>query len=335
MLRVGVIGTGMIGEDHVRRLTSTLSGCRVSAVTDVDAERARAVADVAPGARVHDSGEDLVRDGEVDAVVVASWGATHEQYVLACLAAGKPVFCEKPLAPSAKECLRIVEAEAAIGRRMVQVGFMRRYDTAFAQLKRAVDAGTIGAPLLVHCAHRNASVPGHFVADMAITDSAVHEFDIVRWLLDDEIVAVRVLKPRANGHGRDVQDPLLILLETAGGVLIDVETSVNIQYGYDIRAEVVGESGTVELPQAGNVVVRQSGGVTALIAMDWRDRFRQAYDVELQAWVDAAAKGGATGPTSWDGYVATTISEAAVWSMGTGSRVPIKLEDRPVLYAVS
>src|SRR6476660_5998237 len=154
-VRVGVIGTGMIGQDHIRRITRVLSGGTVIAVTDVDAARAGQVAAGLPSATVYPTGQDLIADGGVDAVLVASWGAAHEESVLAAISAGKPVFCEKPLAPTEAACLRIVEAEMAAGRRLVQVGFMSRYDAGYHALK----ADEIGAPLLMHCAHRNASVP--------------------------------------------------------------------------------------------------------------------------------------------------------------------------------
>ena len=115
--------------------------------------------------------------------------------MLACIAAGKPVFCEKPLATTQDACQRIVEAEVAAGRRLVQVGFNRRYDPAHRALKQAIDGGAIGAPLLAHCAHRNASVPEHYTRDMSIADTAIHEIDELRWLFGTEITAVQVLTP--------------------------------------------------------------------------------------------------------------------------------------------
>src|SRR5262245_968473 len=112
-VRVGVIGVGMIGQDHIRRLTQVLSGASVVAVTDVDPARAQTVADGLPGVRVHATGRELIADETVDAVMVTSWGATHEEYVLAGIEAGKPVFCEKPLATTQEACRRILEAETA------------------------------------------------------------------------------------------------------------------------------------------------------------------------------------------------------------------------------
>jgi ABC-type multidrug transport system ATPase subunit/sugar phosphate isomerase/epimerase len=157
----------------------------------------------------HRPGPD--RDGNVDAVLVASWGPAHEEQVVAAIAAGKPVFCEKPLAPSSAACQRIMDAEMAAGRRLVQVGFMRRYDAGYRAMKAALDDGGLGAPLLMHCAHRNPSVPDYgFTTDMIISDSAVHEIDIVRWLFGEEIAAASVLTPRRSGHAPEgLRDPLI------------------------------------------------------------------------------------------------------------------------------
>ncbi len=329
-VRVGVIGVGMIGADHVRRVRTVVSGGEVVAVSDVDPVRAAAVAG---GATVHLTGADLVGDDAVDAVLVASSGPTHAEYVLACLAAGKPVFCEKPLATTQEDCRTILAAEAAAGRRLVQVGFMRRYDAAYRAMKAVLDGGAIGPPTLFHSVHRNASVPAHYTADMAITDTAVHDIDLSRWLLDDEITAVRVLRGRRSSRARrGLTDPLLLVLETAGGVLVDVEIAVTIGYGYDIRGEVVGETGTVELAAGGDVVVRSAGRHASMVPGDWAERFRAAYDTELAEWLTAAAAGTATGPSAWDGYAATAVADSGTAALRTGERVSVELAPRPPLY---
>jgi myo-inositol 2-dehydrogenase/D-chiro-inositol 1-dehydrogenase len=323
----------MIGRDHIRRLTQVVSGAEVVAVTDADERVAKEVASRLTGSTVHASGEDLIADERVDAVIVCSWGPTHEEYVLASLWAGKPVFCEKPLATTEEACSRIIDAEVEAGRRLVQVGFMRRYDAAYRAMKDVVDSGHIGTPLLVHSRHRNPSVPEHYTREMAITDTAVHDFDTVRWLLGEELVSATVLTPRRSRHGGELQDPLLMLFETESGALVDVETSVNIRYGYDIRGEIVGEDGTVALADTAPVLVRHSGTVSGRVPEDWRERFIRAYDVELQEWVDAVAAGrGATGPSSWDGYAAAVVSDAAVEALRSGTKVPVTLRDKPDLY---
>src|SRR4051794_41793363 len=125
----------MIGQDHIRRLTHVLSGARVAAVTDADLDRAQTVADGLAGVKVHKTGQDLIEDPDVDAVVVASWGPTHEEFVLAGIAAGKQVFCEKPLATWREGCERFLDAEAAAGRRLGFCGIIRRHADPY----RAVD----------------------------------------------------------------------------------------------------------------------------------------------------------------------------------------------------
>jgi myo-inositol 2-dehydrogenase/D-chiro-inositol 1-dehydrogenase len=332
-VRVGVIGVGMIGQDHIRRLTQVLSGGQVVAVTDVDPARAKSIAEDLPGCRVHETGQDLIRDDDVDGILVTSWGPTHEDYVLAGIEARKPVFCEKPLATTREACDRILDAEVASGQRLVMVGFMRRYDTAYRALKQAVVGGSIGAPLLVHCAHRNPSVPPNVTTEGVINDTVVHEIDLVRWLLDEEIAATSVLQPRRSSRAAaDLQDPLIVLLEMASGVLVDVEAFVNAAYGYDIRGEVVGETGTAALAETAPVILKGDGLRSGRVPGDWRERFLRAYDVELQDWLDAVAVGGSTGPTAWDGYAATVVADSCVEALRTGDRATVSMRDKPDFY---
>jgi myo-inositol 2-dehydrogenase/D-chiro-inositol 1-dehydrogenase len=324
----------MIGQDHIRRITHVLSGAEVTAVTDLNADLAQQVAAGLKNATVHATGQQVIEDENVDAVLVTSWGPTHEEYVLAGIAAGKPVFCEKPLATTQRACRTIIDAEVAAGRRLVQVGFMRRYDDAYRALKDVIESGTIGAPLMYYSGHRNPSVPDSYTTDMAIVDTAVHDFDVTRWLLDEEFTGIRVLTAKRSRHGGDLQDPLLMILETTSGVLVSVETSVNIRYGYDIRGEVVGEDGTAALADRGQVVLRHGGAGSGAVPQDWRQRFIAAYDSELQDWINAVSAGdGAAGPSCWDGYAAQVVCDAGVDALHSGERVAVELIEKPAIYA--
>ncbi len=333
-LRIGVIGTGAIGQDHIRRISQTLTGGEIVALTDVNAEQANAVVKKFNlNAKVYQNGHELIQANEVDAVMVTSWGPTHEEFVLASIAAGKPVFCEKPLATTAEGCKRIVDAEIAFGKPLVQVGYMRRYDQGYRALKNVIDSGKIGEPLMVHCAHRNPTVPSTYTGDMAIVDTFIHEIDVLRWLLNDDYVSVQVVAPRKTRNALPhLQDPLIVLLETAKGVRIDGEIFVNCQYGYDIQCQVVGEAGIANLPEPSSVILRSEAKLSTEILVDWKDRFIESYDVELQDWIHSTLKGEVNGPNAWDGYVAAVTSDACLEAKQSSQIVPISLPERPAFY---
>jgi myo-inositol 2-dehydrogenase / D-chiro-inositol 1-dehydrogenase len=332
-IRIGVIGTGTIGSDHVTRLSTEVVGSAVTAVFDVATERAQQIA-AAVGATVHTSWQDLVAADDVDAVLIASPGELHPDQAIACIQAGKPVLCEKPLATTTAEALRVLQAETAAGRRYVQVGFMRRYDAGYLDVKAAMTDGTIGEPLLAHAMHRNAAVPDSFQGEMSLTDSVVHEFDTFRWLFDSEIASVTVVPVKQSPVGAaHLRDPQIVLLQLAGGEVVTVESFVNCQYGYDVRCEIVGSAGTVSLDNPRTTVVIGTNRRTERVPADWRERFGPAYARELQAWVRGLADGRVEGPSSWDGYAATAVAEAAVQSYAKGVRVDVELPDKPALYA--
>ncbi|GAA3533646.1 Gfo/Idh/MocA family oxidoreductase [Zobellella aerophila] len=333
-IRIGVIGTGAIGEDHARRITHVLSGGHIVAVTDVNRSQAEAVvARLGLDARVYDDGHELIKAADVDALLVTSWGPTHEEFVLAAIKAGKYVFCEKPLATTAQGCLNIVNAEVAAGQRLVQIGFMRPYDRGYQLLKQAIDDNQIGEPLMVHCAHRNPTVPESYITSMAIVDTAIHELDVLRWLLNDDYKTVQVVYPRrTRNRFEHLADPQVVLIETHKGVRIDLEIFVNCQYGYDIQCSVVGETGIINLPEPQSLLVRSDARLSTAILTDWKQRFIDAYDIELQNFINGIAQGRIEGPTAWDGYAAAVAADACVKAQESGQIEAVVMAERPAFY---
>ncbi|ELY6343571.1 Gfo/Idh/MocA family oxidoreductase [Cronobacter muytjensii] len=333
-LRLGVIGAGAIGKEHIRRCTQVLQGATVVAVSDINLDNARAaVTALGLQAEVYADGQDVIKAQDVDALIVTSWDPTHEAFTLAAIDAGKPVFCEKPLAMTAEGCRRIVDAEMKAGRRLVQVGFMRPYDEGYQALKGVIDSGDIGAPLMLHCAHRNPEVGENYTTDMAITSTLIHELDVLRWLLNDDYASVQVRFPRATSHTHaQLKDPQIVMLETRKGTLIDVEIFVNCRYGYDIQCEVVGETGIARLPEPSSVQMRKAAKLATPILTDWKDRFIKAYDVELQAFINDVKAGELRGPSAWDGYAASVAADACLKAQESGALESISLPERPAFY---
>ena len=332
-VRVGVIGTGSIGEGHVRRIAEVVPGATVVAVNDIDTACGIGVAEHYH-ARFESDAMGLILADDVDALIIASWDASHEEYCIAGIEAGKYVLCEKPLATSAEGCRRIMEVEIAGGRKLLQVGFMRRYDEGYRQLKSVVDGGKIGAPLLVHCQHRNKQPGGaKHTTDTLVKRALVHEFDVTRWLLGEEYVLVQWVGGRSTRYAEtDIRDPQIILLETTSGVRIDCEIFMSCQYGYDVQCEIVGEDGTVRLPDPASIIMRQHGTRSSEVHSSWRERFAAAYEVELRDWIECVRTGRLTGPTAWDGYVTCAVADACTVSRQERAIVPVKAGEPPAMY---
>ncbi|MFF9324625.1 Gfo/Idh/MocA family protein [Streptomyces sp. NPDC014776] len=332
-LGVAVLGAGHMGADHIRRLDRVVSGARVAAVADPDTGRAKEAAAGIDGVSVHADAEAALDAPGVAAVLIASPGPAHEEALLAAFARGLPVLCEKPMVPDSAGALRVVETEARLGRRLAQIGFMRRYDAEYQRLKSLLDGGTLGRPLMLHCVHRNVSSPPGFTSAMLVNSSVSHEIDAARWLLGQELTAVTVLRPRPSaGAPQGLADPQFVLFETERGALVDVEVFVNCGFGYQVRCEAVCEAGSARIGEERGTVVTTGGTAGVEVPQDYLVRFADAYDREVQAWVDATRAGRVTGPGAWDGYAASVVAEAGVRSLEDGGRVAVGLAPRPALY---
>lgn len=331
-LRIGLVGTGGIGRTHIDRINNKLQGAKVVACADPSAEFGMSIAKQF-GLKGYEDPFAMIRDPEIDAIINTTADAFHEQFVLAAIEAGKYIFCEKPLAPKADACKRIVEAELKAGKKLVQVGFMRRYDSGYVQLKEAISNRTYGEPLLLHCAHRNPSVPADYDTPMAVENSMIHEIDVLRWLLDEDYATAEVRFAKDTRRtNKNLRDPQVMILTTKSGVRIDVEAFVNNGNNYEIKCEVVCEDAVLNLPEPANIIVTAEARKGIAIHQDWSTRFVDAYNTEFQSWINATKEDRVDGPTAWDGYVGQVTATAASKARDEQIVVEIQCDEMPALY---
>ena len=182
-------------------LSRRVRAARVTVINDFLGDKAAEVAGKV-GARVEADAIAAINDPDVDAVLIASPGDAHAEQLSACLDRGIPVLCEKPLTTDIASAYAIVQKERALGKQLIQVGFMRRFDPEYVALQKLIADGGLGNPLIVHCTHRNPAVGDHFNSEYMIRDSVVHEVDSVRFLLGQELTSVEVIKGAAMAASR-------------------------------------------------------------------------------------------------------------------------------------
>lgn len=331
-LRIGLIGTGGIGRSHIERINNSLQGGRVVACADPAGAFGMKIAEQY-GIKGFENPSDLIKDADIDAVMVTTADAYHKQYVLESIVAGKYVFCEKPLAAKANECKEIVDAELAAGKQFVQVGFMRRYDEGYKQLKAAVESGKYGEALLLHCTHRNPSVPADWDNTMAVENSLVHEIDVLRWLLGEDYATAEVRYGKSTNNGpKDLHDPQIMILTTKSGVRIDVESFVNNHKDYDIKCEIVCDGAVLNMPEPNYISISAGAVKGRAMYTDCFQRFADAYNAEIQTWINASKEGRVDGPNAWDGYACQVAASAASKARDTQMIVPVVYDEMPDLY---
>ena len=330
-LGVGVIGLGRMGGRHVHNLTHRVAAAEVVGILDRDAALADAVA-AKCGAAVFADAFALVNDDAVDAVVIASPDLTHPDLAIACIEAGKSVLCEKPLGVDLDGAKRVLRAEVASGRRLVQVGLMRIYDPQHAALKQAIDDGAVGRPLLFRGIHKNARVGRIRTAVDVIVNSAVHDIHSARWLMADEVAVAYADHIIDVPERPETARVVLLQLTFRGGGLATIEVDADSGYGYEVAVDVSGERGTLRTPSLTSPILRRDDIASRAVEYDALVRFETAYIIEAEAWVRAALDGTATGATVWDGYVAMQVAYAAARSLESSKAEALPEEPRPDIY---
>jgi myo-inositol 2-dehydrogenase/D-chiro-inositol 1-dehydrogenase len=332
MLNVAVIGAGRIGKLHAENLALRIPEARVVSISDVNLAAAQEAA-----ARLnipHASADyrDALKDG-IDAVIICSSTDTHTQFIIEAAAAGKHIFCEKPIDLSLK---RIDEALAAVAKAGVklQIGFNRRFDSNFRRVRDAMERGEIGQPHRLHIISRDPAPPPVSyvrVSGGMFVDMTIHDFDMARYLVSaevDEIYTVAgVLVDPAIGAEGDV-DSALVVLKFANGVIGSIENSRQAVYGYDQRVEVFGSGGSISTGNnyPNNATVSTAQSVYRDLPLNFFvERYTESYVVEMRAFADAVLNDKPVPVTGIDGRVPVVMARAARKSYDENR--PVKLSE--------
>lgn len=244
--------------------------------------------------------------------MIASPDDTHADLTLRAIERGLPTLCEKPLATSLDDALRVARAELDHGRRLVQMGFMREYDRSHRQLISQL--AELGPLVAVHTTHRNV-VSAPRPLDLVVGQSIVHDIHTVRLVTGSEITNVHASGSAPIG---DSFRHIVALCTLASGAHAVIEFD-DAGYAYEVGVEVVGEHGDAVTGAPSRAIRRRAGSVETVVGPDWFGRFDEAYRVQDAAWIDSVRGGEATGPTVTDGVRAQAVVEAILHSLADGS----------------
>lgn len=323
-LGIGVIGIGRMGTVYANHVAMQIRDARLVAVADTRPNVLAEYAANVPGVITYENYHDLLNNPDIHGVIIVTPTSTHREVVIAAAQAGKAIFCEKPTALTLRETDEMVAAVESAGV-MFQVGFMRRFDKGYVEGRRQIDAGVIGTPVTVRSISRDPFRTSLEYADPAVSggiivDMAIHDFDVVRWMMADDVERVQteahaLVYPELLGVG-DVDTAMINIKFRRGGVG-NIEASRTAIYGYDIRCEVVGTQGTIAIGYLMEhpVLVMTKAGVTHDVVPHFPQRFGPAYTAQIEHFVECLRDQKPPRVTIADARAALQASIAATVSM--------------------
>lgn len=319
-VRLALIGLGTMGMCHLENFLDLAPWVQITAVADSHAPFAQRAAGRVPAAEIFHDPLDCVNHADIDAAVVATADATHHGIVAACIARGICVLCEKPFTTSAQQSLQLVNAERATGRRLVQIGYMRRYDTDHRHIHDTLRSGSVGEAILISQRHLNPVAANNFDAQKLVASTAAHNIDLFRWLTGEEISEVScAAKDSHDGSTLTV----LLTLKSQSGILGVVELGRGPGLQYDIGCDLVASRGALTLGLPTLTTHAITDGVAAQrLPKTWIERFHDAYRAQDTAWLAAVANHSINGPSAYDGYATNAVADAALAALvGGGTQV--------------
>lgn len=327
-LKIGVIGLGRLGYHHTMNVTRTM-GARLVAVSDpVQAALDRAANDF--DVKGYLDYREMISDPEVEAVVVATPTQTHYEVLMDIIATGKPIFVEKPITFTVEEAEKIMQAVKEAGV-YLQVGFMRRFDPGHVAAKKMIESGACGKPIYIHDCQRDPNGPPPAYVPQSgglFVDMGIHDLDVARWLMGCEITEIyaqgAVLKHEFLKELNDVDDGQMLLKFENGGLGM-IEISRNANDVYDTRTEVIGLDKSVFVGQDQLTPYTVVGGQQVTVDMaNWcLGRFKDAYELEMQAFVDHVRANEPSPVTAYDGMMGIKLALTATASYRAGKAMQL------------
>jgi inositol 2-dehydrogenase len=332
-LGVGVVGVGAMGRQHALNIRCLIPEAKLVAVADADLKRAEQVAKELEIDNCYDRAEGLVERKDIQAVVIVTPAKFHGDVMKVCAHAGKDIFCEKPFTLTVDEADEVLDVIKSAGVR-VQPGHVRRYDPPNVRAKKRIEAGEIGDPVLFKSLARDPAPPpisymASGVNGMFFQDSMVHEFDLGRWIMNDEIAEIHaygaVLAFPEITQFNDI-DTALVSMKFSSGSLGVIENYMQACYGYDVRTEIVGTKGTIMtgyLQQTAEIVLTASGSKTDIVD-HFLIRFAEGYLNEMREFVQTILADRQPEVTGFDGRQAVAAACAAEKSYREGRPITVR-----------
>ena len=332
-LHIGIIGAGRIGKVHAETVAFGLPEAEIVSITDLDHNAARRVADRCRIACVAASSEEIFSDPRIDAVLICSSTDTHAELIVAAARAGKHIFCEKPIAHDLAKIDAALEAVAKAGVKL-QIGFNRRFDPNFGRVRRAVQSGEIGTPRLMHIISRDPAPPPISYVKVSggmFLDMTIHDFDMARFLIGDEVeevfVAGGVMVDEAIGAAGDL-DTAVTVLRFRRGVIGTIDNCRQAAYGYDQRVEILGSLGAIATENCypNQATVSTGSEVRKDLPLNFfMDRYRESFATEMRCFVEAVIHDHPTPVSGEDGRIPVVMGLAARKSFE--ERRPVRLAE--------
>jgi len=319
-LGIGVLGVGEMGKRHAENMRRLVPEARLVAIADVAAQRAQQVADELEIDHSYASLEEMVQHKDIDAVLIATPDKFHAPSIRIAAAAGKDILCEKPLATTLEEAYGALQEVSRAGVRL-QIGFMRHYDPAYAAAKKRIEAGEIGTPVIFKSVGRDKDEPPMAayqsnVNGMLFYSNTIHDFDLARWLMQDEVSEVHAysttaIRPEVARYGDIVAG--VVNLKFAHGAIGNIESYVQAVYGYDVRTEIIGSKGSIFVGtlQRTPVTFLTTHGSNKNLADHFLSQFADAYLAEARDFVHTMLSDRTPLVTGVDGLRALEIAVAA------------------------